>query len=66
MAFSRLASRRVDPRVAQVIGGNLYLTGDWIDNGFLNIGCVESTVVAGFTASRAISGYPERIFYLDK
>ncbi|NQY64964.1 MAG: hypothetical protein HRT38_14780 [Alteromonadaceae bacterium] len=45
---------------------NLFITGDWIDNEFLNIGCVESTVVAGFQASRAISGYPERIFYVTK
>lgn len=43
---------------------NLFLTGDWVDNGFLNIGCVESTTVAGLKASQAISGYPERIFYV--
>ena len=24
-----------------------YLTGDWVDNGSLNLGCVESTVIAG-------------------
>jgi len=45
---------------------NLIITGDWTDNGFLNIGCVESTVVAGFRASRAICGYPEKIFYLKE
>ncbi|EAQ64526.1 hypothetical protein MED121_21285 [Marinomonas sp. MED121] len=43
---------------------NLFLTGDWVDNRFLNIGCVESTTVAGLKASKAISGYPERIFYV--
>jgi len=43
---------------------NLFLTGDWVDNGFLNIGCVESTTVAGLKAAKAISGYPERIFYV--
>jgi uncharacterized protein with NAD-binding domain and iron-sulfur cluster len=38
----------------------LYLTGDWIANGF-NVGCVESTVIAGLQCSRAISGAPARI-----
>jgi len=37
---------------------NLYLTGDWIDNGF-NAGCVEATVMAGMLASNAICGYPK-------
>jgi uncharacterized protein with NAD-binding domain and iron-sulfur cluster len=38
----------------------LYLTGDWIANGF-NVGCVESTVIAGLQCARAISGYPTTI-----
>jgi uncharacterized protein with NAD-binding domain and iron-sulfur cluster len=40
--------------------GNLYLTGDWIKTG-LNAGCVEAATMAGMQASRAISGYPEKI-----
>lgn len=35
--------------------GNLYITGDWIDNGF-NAGCIEATAMAGLQAARAISG----------
>jgi uncharacterized protein with NAD-binding domain and iron-sulfur cluster len=38
----------------------LYLTGDWIANGF-NVGCVESTAIAGLQCSRAIAGYPQTI-----
>ncbi len=38
----------------------LYLTGDWIANGF-NVGCVESTAISGLQCSRAISGFPQRI-----
>jgi uncharacterized protein with NAD-binding domain and iron-sulfur cluster len=38
----------------------LYLTGDWIANGF-NVGCVESTAIAGLQCSRAIAGYPKTI-----
>ena len=36
---------------------NLTLTGDWIDNGSLNLGCVESTVIAGLQAAEAVTGY---------
>jgi uncharacterized protein with NAD-binding domain and iron-sulfur cluster len=32
---------------------NLYITGDWIDNGF-NAGCVEAAVMAGKQTARAI------------
>ncbi len=39
---------------------NLYLTGDWIYNGF-NSGAVESAVISGMQTSRAISGYPKHI-----
>jgi uncharacterized protein with NAD-binding domain and iron-sulfur cluster len=39
---------------------NLVIAGDWTDNG-LNMGCVEAATVSGMQASRAISGYPEKI-----
>lgn len=39
---------------------NLYLAGDWLLNG-LNVGCVESAVMGGLQASRAICGYPQQI-----
>lgn len=35
---------------------NLLIAGDWIDNGSLNMGCVESTVISGLQAAAAISG----------
>ena len=38
---------------------NLYLSGDWIDNGF-NLGCVESATMGGLLASNALSDYPHR------
>lgn len=38
----------------------LYLTGDWVRNGF-NVGCVESTVMSGLQCARAISGQPKTI-----
>ncbi|QDD88770.1 NAD(P)-binding protein [Pseudomonas oryzihabitans] len=37
---------------------NLYLTGDWIDNGF-NMGCVESATLSGLQTARAILGHGE-------
>jgi uncharacterized protein with NAD-binding domain and iron-sulfur cluster len=40
---------------------NLVLAGDWVDTRFLNVGAIEPAVVAGLQASRAISGYPEKI-----
>jgi uncharacterized protein with NAD-binding domain and iron-sulfur cluster len=43
--------------------GNLYLAGDWVDNGSLNLGCVESTVISGLQAARALTGYPLEIRY---
>ncbi len=39
---------------------DLYLTGDWVRNGF-NVGCVESTVMSGLQCARAISGSPKTI-----
>ena len=37
---------------------NLFLTGDWIKNGF-DAGCVESAVMSGMQTSRAICGSPK-------
>ena len=39
---------------------NLYLAGDWTNNG-LNLGCVEAAAVSGRQAARAISGFPASI-----
>ena len=39
---------------------NLFFAGDWTDNGF-NISSVEGAVMSGLQASRAISGYPQKI-----
>jgi uncharacterized protein with NAD-binding domain and iron-sulfur cluster len=39
---------------------DLYLTGDWVRNGF-NVGCVESTVTSGLQCARAIAGVPVAI-----
>ena len=40
---------------------NLFLAGDWVDNGALNAGCVEAAVMAGLQAARAIVGSREPI-----
>jgi uncharacterized protein with NAD-binding domain and iron-sulfur cluster len=40
---------------------NLILTGDWIRNGFNSPGCIESTVISGRQAARAISGIHREI-----
>ena len=40
---------------------NIYFTGDWIQNG-LNIG-IEIAVTAGLLTSKAISGYPKKVFW---
>ena len=40
--------------------GNLTLAGDWTEN-TINAGCMEATVISGLAASRAITGYPEKI-----
>lgn len=39
---------------------NLFLTGDWIYNGF-NVGCIESATISGLQCSRAITGAPRNI-----
>ena len=38
---------------------NLYLAGDWTDNG-INAGCIEAAVVSGLRAANAVSGRPMR------
>ena len=40
---------------------NLILTGDWIRNGFNTPGCIESSVISGRQAARAISGIQRAI-----
>jgi uncharacterized protein with NAD-binding domain and iron-sulfur cluster len=40
---------------------NLFLAGDWVDNGALNTGGVEAAVMAGLQTARAIVGSPEPI-----
>jgi len=39
---------------------NLMLAGDWTDTG-LNLGCIESAVISGLQAARAICGAPATI-----
>jgi len=39
---------------------NLYLAGDWVYTGLG--GCIEGAAMAGMMASRALAGYPEKIF----
>lgn len=39
---------------------NLYLSGDWLQNG-LDFGCIESATMGGLQASQAICGYPKEI-----
>ncbi len=43
---------------------NLFLTGDWIQNG-QNLGSFEATTISGKLASRAISGWPDQIARID-
>jgi uncharacterized protein with NAD-binding domain and iron-sulfur cluster len=43
---------------------NLYLTGDWTNNG-MNAGCIESAVISGLEAARAITQSHEQIIGED-
>jgi len=43
---------------------NLFLTGDWIRTGF-DVACIESAVMAGLQAARAITGIKEPIIGED-
>jgi uncharacterized protein with NAD-binding domain and iron-sulfur cluster len=40
---------------------NLFLVGDWVDNGFLNLGSVETTVITALQTAKAISKLPHPI-----
>jgi uncharacterized protein with NAD-binding domain and iron-sulfur cluster len=53
MSFTNSSSSRL--KTDQNGYHNLYITGDWIDNGF-NAGCVEATVMAGLQTARSVSG----------
>jgi uncharacterized protein with NAD-binding domain and iron-sulfur cluster len=53
-------SQRVRMKAGAAGFGRLVLAGDWIDTG-LNISAVESAMMAGLQASRAISGYPAAV-----
>jgi hypothetical protein len=35
---------------------NLFLAGDWTENGFLDAGCIEACTLSGLQCARAISG----------
>ena len=41
---------------------NLFLAGDWTKNG-LNVGAMESAVMSGMQASRAICGFPQYVAF---
>jgi uncharacterized protein with NAD-binding domain and iron-sulfur cluster len=45
---------------------NLFLAGDWVDNGFLNAGCIEAATMSGMQAARAISGFEHEIAWEKK
>jgi uncharacterized protein with NAD-binding domain and iron-sulfur cluster len=53
MSFTNSSSYRI--KTDGVGYNNLFITGDWIDNGF-NAGCIEATVMSGLQAARALSG----------
>ncbi|MEM7347988.1 MAG: hypothetical protein AAF485_27460, partial [Chloroflexota bacterium] len=40
---------------------NLYLTGDWINNGYFNVGCQEATIISGLVAAGAITGRRRKV-----
>ena len=46
-------------RIRRIGYDNLYLAGDWTDNG-LNAGCIEAAVVSGLQAANAVAGRPMR------
>jgi uncharacterized protein with NAD-binding domain and iron-sulfur cluster len=53
MSFTNSSSSRI--KTDGTPYNNLFITGDWIDNGF-NAGCIEATVMSGLQAARALSG----------
>ncbi len=58
MSFTDSSKYRI--KTDGTVYGNLFITGDWIDNGF-NAGCIEATVMSGLQAARALSGVPLEI-----
>jgi uncharacterized protein with NAD-binding domain and iron-sulfur cluster len=55
--FSLVGSSKYRLRTDESGFSNLFLTGDWIQNGF-NIGFVEGAVISGLLTARAVSGDP--------
>ena len=55
MSVAGSASARLKANASGV--SNLYLAGDWIDNGF-NAGCVEASFMSGMQAGNALLGKP--------
>ncbi len=53
MSFTNSSQYRI--KTDQTPFNNLYITGDWIDNGF-NAGCIEATVMSGLQTARAVTG----------
>jgi hypothetical protein len=62
--LSVTGSTRYRMRSADSTYENLFLAGDWIQNG-QNLGSFEATTVSGMLTSRAISGFPETIRRVD-
>ena len=54
-----VASRERPPPtgIRRVGYDNLYLAGDWTDNG-INAGCIEAAVVSGLRAANTVLGEP--------
>jgi uncharacterized protein with NAD-binding domain and iron-sulfur cluster len=53
MSFTNSSKHRI--KTDETGYNNLFITGDWIDNGF-NAGCIEATVMSGLQTARAVSG----------
>ncbi|WP_336517157.1 NAD(P)-binding protein [Pollutibacter soli] len=53
MSFTNSSQYRI--KTDKTDFSNLYITGDWIDNGF-NAGCIEATVMSGLQTARAVTG----------
>ncbi len=55
--FSLAGSSKYRLRTDESGFANVFLTGDWIQNG-LNIGFVEGAAISGILTARAVSGNP--------
>jgi uncharacterized protein with NAD-binding domain and iron-sulfur cluster len=55
LSTPRTRRLRLGPRGTRFT--NLFLTGDWIENGF-NSGCAEATCISAILTARAVSGVP--------